>query len=248
MNNEDFSSIYNNQDYATKHEGWHFEDTEAKIKDISLFSNALVSRIKKDDITIADIGTGMGGVLNGFVKQVTKHSGKQVEGIAFEISEFAVSKGKQMFPELKWNNRELLETDGPYDVVMFIDVLEHLENPWQLLRMTAKISRYMLIRQPLLDNYSNYRTDNYKSHRDTWGHIAFFNYRSFIDMAIATGWNKCDVKLVAPWELNTGEKKIPVPFWKTMLSKYYREHISYFVSGFYLNGLFESKDFSGKHF
>ena len=241
---EESVNIYTNEQYATLHKDWHIEDTNAKVMDMSVFSPSILSAVNKPEFNIADVGCGLGGVLHGMIKDLSRQPGVKVTGAAFEISEYAATTGKQMFPELNWINRQLLETDGPYDVIMFIDVFEHLENPWEMLRLASKVAKFMLIRQPLLDNYSNFRTNNYKHQRDHWGHISFFNERSFIDMAKATGWSQFDTRLLASWELNTQEKDMNVPIWKRVLLKKYRTPLSYLISGFYLNGLFKSDNFS----
>lgn len=241
---EESIKIYTNEKYATLHKDWHIADTDAKVMDMSVFNPSILGAVNKSEINIADVGCGVGGVLHGIIKDLNRQTNVKINGTAFEISEYAVSNGKVMFPELTWINRQLLETDGPYDVIMFIDVFEHLENPWEMLRLASKVSKYMLIRQPLLDNYSNFRTDNYKHQREHWGHIAFFNFRSFIDMAKSTGWSPFDTKLLAPWELNTIEKDMKVPIWKKLLLQKYRVPLSYLISGFYLNGLFKSNNFA----
>jgi hypothetical protein len=60
---------------------------------------------------------------------------------------------------------------------------------------------HLLRHQPLLESFSTFRHDAYRIQRDSWGHVAFFNYRSFCDMASATGWRPLRADLVAPWEM-----------------------------------------------
>jgi len=112
-------------------------------------------------------------------------------------------------PELEACCNEFFTRDsGNFDAALLIDVLEHLENPWDMLRVAAHNSKYLVVRQPLIANYSNFRHRNYSTQREHWGHIAYFNFPSFMDMADACGWKPIYSSLLPPWELKA-EKWIP---------------------------------------
>jgi hypothetical protein len=162
----------------------------------------------------------------------------EVDPVAFDISPHAIKAAEQLFPALPMRCKEFETADGIFEAVLLVDVLEHVENPWDLLRTVRAAARFLLVRQPPLESFSTFRHDNYSSEREQWGHMAFFNHRSFLDMATATGSTPLKVTLLAPWELATSMRRGGVV--QFIACRLDRTIASYFLSGFYLNGLFKN--------
>jgi hypothetical protein len=226
---------YLSGDYAERHPGWHLNDAEIKARELLPGVTALARKVR--DPVIVDVGTGVGGVPAALQRMLPDVGGSRPRLIGFEIAEYAVRKGRELFPDLDLQHRALEATDGPFDATMFADVLEHLENPWEMLRRARGASRHLLVRQPLLDNFGLFRHDKYRKQRETLGHISFFNYRSFIDMAAAAGWRPHTVAIVAPWQM--GVRCGPLRPAKQLLARLAPETTSFLLEGFYLTGLFE---------
>jgi len=234
----DSTNQYVSGEYFDKHEDWHLEDAPGKAQDLMLGLSSALRSSQNGSFRIADIGAGAGGVLVECIKALRLGApDRQIEGVGFEISPQAVRIAKSNFPELDIRQKLFESGDGPFDVVIFADVLEHVENPWALMRNAARAARFMVIRQPLLENLSTFRSDNYKHQREEWGHIGFFTVRSFIDMAAATGWRPLQLSLQAPWELS-GSSVRPSLLHR-LLTRVNRPLASFIFSGFYLNGAFE---------
>lgn len=228
---------YLDGDYAAKHPDWHLADAPGKARDLQPGLAALLPQLPNKKLRLAEIGAGVGGVLHEATKVIAEiDPSVQVEPTAFEVSPQAAAAAKKMFPQLDVRQKFFNSDDGPFDAVMFIDVLEHVENPWELLRHAKAAAPYMLVRQPLLGGFSTFRHDAYRSQRDTWGHIGFFNYRFFLDMAASTGWKPAKIDLLAPWELHPAK---PGKFIQRTVTRTNRLMASFFLSGFYLNGLFK---------
>jgi hypothetical protein len=156
--------------------------------------------------------------------------------LALDISPQAVEKARELFPQLPVQQGALAADLGPVDALMFNDVLEHVENPHELLRTAAVVATHMIVRQPLLESFAMFRHNGYRNQREGWGHIALFNVRSFTDMALAAGWEPLELRLVAPWELVGATQR---GRWTArMMVKANREIASQFITGFYLNGAF----------
>ena len=236
--------LYTDGGYARKHPDWHLPDAPAKARDLAGGLAELLRRLPGKRLRLADVGAGVGGVLTEVVQVVRKLDPEvHVDPVGFEVSHQAVRTAQQLFPDLPMRCKILEASDGPFDVVLLVDVLEHVENPWELLRATRDTSRFLLLRQPLLENFSTFRHDNYLGQREQWGHIGFFTCRSFLDMAAATGWFPVKADLMAPWELATSGKRGGWP--QRALCRLDRVSASYFLSGFYLTGLFESATTAG---
>lgn len=234
-----FQDLYTGGDYAKKHPDWHLEHSPAKAKDLTPGLLAAVDLAGKSTFRLGDIGAGTGAVLDAAMKVLkTERPKVELEGVGFEISPDAVQLAATHFPHLTVRQKFFEGSDGPFDAVMFVDVLEHVENPWDLLRSARQASATMLVRQPLLDGFSTFRHRNYEHQRTHWGHISYFNFRSFMDMAGACGWKPLKVDLVAPWDLATTPNREGATFLNRSITRWNREMASFILSGFYLNGAF----------
>ncbi|MBC7784733.1 MAG: methyltransferase domain-containing protein [Burkholderiales bacterium] len=234
------SSRYVGDDYANRHPDWHVGDAPLKADDLVPATLAVARAVGKPVISAADVGGGVGGVmkeirdrLNSAMPQTT------FKPVIYEFASAAVAMGQSMFPDIEFRQKLLDGTDGPHDVIYLVDVLEHLEDPWSLLRSCHSVAPYLIVRQPLLDNFARFHHNDYKIQRDDWGHIAFFNARSFNDMLAACGWAPFSAKLIAPWELTGVDKeKFAWLRLKKMLIQYNRPIMSFFVDGFYNVGAY----------
>ena len=234
----DSKMLYTSEEYISKFPDWHLDRAPGKTSDVLPFVLPIVSTSKKGEIKIADVGAGVGGVLNLIVKGIeAEHPQIRVLPSAFEISSHAVEVGTELYPNISFIQRSISEQDGPFDILMFIDVLEHIENPWQILREASMVADYMIIRQPLLENFSTFRHKNYEKQRVTFGHISYFNYYSFLDMATACGWKQHATKLLPFWELGTSTMKSSRV--RKLLVRLSPKFSSYFLAPFYLVGSFE---------
>jgi len=234
------NSRYTEGAYARENPDWHLPDAPFKAADLYDAFRAIHQRNgQAQELSIADIGAGAAGVLAELVAWHGKqYPSLRVHPTGFEIAADAVAIAAQHFPHIMMRNKFVGPTDGPFDVTMFVDVLEHVENPWELLRIAHRISRFLVVRQPLLESFSTFRHANYAGQRKQWGHIGFFNYHSFVDMAAACGWKPLALKLDSPWEM-ASDRKHRTSVLKKWFVKWNRQMASQFIAGFYLNGVFE---------
>jgi hypothetical protein len=236
---------YTSGAYAAQHPDWHLGDARGKAEDLLPGLLAVVERIAAGTFRLADVGAGVGAVLAEVVKRLREKCPQlPIDATAMEVSPQAADSARRLNPELNVVCKLLEPTDGPFTAIMLVDVLEHLENPWEMLRTAAHASRFLVVRQPLLEGFSMFRHNRYRPEREKWGHIGYFNERSFLDMAEATGWKPLHVELIAPWELKTSQAKRVSPI-KRLLIRANRPISSHFMSGFYLNGSFERTDETG---
>jgi len=239
MTSVSFDHIYTSGEYLQDHPDWHLGDAPNKALDV--LAGLMAAIADRPDPTapfrLLDVGAGVGGVLDAALKLLARQSpALKIEPLALEISPQAVAKARELFPQLPIRQEALSPSSGQFDALMLIDVLEHLENPWELLRTVAQCATHLIVRQPLLESFAMFRHDAYKSQRETWGHIGLFNVRSFDDMLLACGWKPLKVSLLAPWELHgnlNGGRWLP-----RMLVRANRLLASQFISGFYLCGAY----------
>jgi hypothetical protein len=231
--------IYADGTYLEAHPDWHLADAPGKALDVvELYLEAVKSL--GPEVKLVDVGSGVGGYIHETLKLLKSRDPNRVyRAVGFEPADEASRRASQMFPEIEFHSRGLSPTDGPFDVASLIDVLEHLENPREMLRTCAAAARYLIVRQPLLENYSTFRHRNYEDQRKQWGHIAYFNYHSFLDMTDACGWAPIDVRLTPPWSLEG--RRTGVSFVKRWFARWAPIQASYFLAPHYLLGAFRRK-------
>ncbi len=245
----DAKEMYLTGDYAKQNPTWHLEDGVFKAQEIFPY---IIELIKLKDyynnFKIAEVGAGTGVVLNSI--RLLSRSSDLVDNVnftVFEISEFAINIGKDKFPLLDLRHEDFLETKDTFDLILLVDVLEHLENPDMLLRAVFKRAKYVIVRQPLENTIAAFLKNRYAEYRETIGHINYFNYKSFIDLMARNRLKPTNMHLFAPWErLKFRNKKHPML--KKIVTKINKPCASLAFNGFLLIGLFEKEmvDFASK--
>jgi len=238
----DAKEMYLTGDYAKKNPTWHLEDGEFKAQEILPYIIELVKSKKNcNNFKIAEVGAGTGVVLNSISSLLgSSDFVNDVTFTGFEISGFAVNIGKDKFPRLDLRHEDFLETKDHFDLILLIDVLEHLENPDMLLRAAFKSAKYVIVRQPLDNTITAFLKNNYSEYRKTIGHISHFNYKIFIDLMARNGLQPKNIHLFAPWErLKLRKKKHSMI--KKIVTKINKTFASFIFDGFLLIGLFEGE-------
>lgn len=180
--------LYTNGDYLKKNPSWHCTDSPWKAKHIlkMIYKNNL-----KPD-TICEIGCGAGEILN----QLYKHMPDTIDFFGYDISPQAI----KMCKEKEKKRLHFYLQDFPddesimYDLVMTIDVIEHIENYYDFLRKIIKKGKYKLFHIPLdlSVQYILRGSPLIKKRRDV-GHIHFFTKETALAVLEDTGYKIIDV-------------------------------------------------------
>jgi len=158
--------------------------------------------ILKGNETFLDIGCGHGSVSSELIKKGHKVSGIEINKDAIKSLE---SKGFEVFQK---DISKSLELGKQFDVVMILDVLEHLFDPYFLLKeakKTTKLGGVIIVTIPLyfdiidrlkilftgsvisMDNLC-YGEENYQKFRSyNYDHIRFFRPKEMIEMGESLG-------------------------------------------------------------
>jgi SAM-dependent methyltransferase len=143
---------------------------------------------------VLDVGCGYGGTAHG----LREAGATWISGV--EIDEGAAAAAAAVLDELRTGSveAELDAVTGPFDTILLYDVLEHLVDPWELLRQLHGVAapgasvhvsvpnarHWTLLRDLTLRGTFGYTP---AEHRDVT-HLRWFTRRDLVQMLESSGW------------------------------------------------------------
>lgn len=164
------TSIYTDSTYLENNPTWHEEDAPFK----AMTALDLLKKQKLLPDTIAEVGCGSAEILVQLSKKMpnrTKFWGYDISPQAIEIAK------KKEYANLKTELRDIT-THSPeqtFDLVLVMDVIEHLENYFEFLRKIAPMSKHTIFHIPLdMCMWSLFREGMLIANKKRIGHIHAF--------------------------------------------------------------------------
>ncbi|HLK69623.1 MAG TPA: methyltransferase domain-containing protein [Bryobacteraceae bacterium] len=171
------AGIYQNGQYLAMHPTWHSEDAPWKVSQI----RNMLTQHRIEPATICEVGCGAGEILAG----LQHHSAEGTEFWGYEISPQAYELcHRHANANLHFELGDILE-DGPvrfYDVVLLMDVVEHVEDHMRFLRQVRMLGQYKIFHFPLDLSVQGVARSIPSKVRDTAGHLHYFTK----DLALRT--------------------------------------------------------------
>jgi SAM-dependent methyltransferase len=200
--------IYLDGTYIDNNPSWHEEHSPwkaRKIRDI-INRNSLIPK------RICEVGCGAGEILN----QLSLQYDGNVKFFGYEISPqaFALCSRKSK-TNLVFNLHDLLKDDDAYfDIVMAIDVFEHVEDYFGFLRKLREKAEYKIFHIPLdLSVQTVLRSSPIIKGRKAVGHIHYFTKEIALEALKDTGYQVID------YFYTGGSLELPNRGWKAYLLK-----------------------------
>jgi 2-polyprenyl-3-methyl-5-hydroxy-6-metoxy-1,4-benzoquinol methylase len=176
-NMETFKEKYTSREYLNNNPTWHVQDSPWKAKQIL----KLINRNNLTPSSICEIGCGAGEILHQLYMQMDN----DISFVGYEISPHAFELCKQRTEDrLNFKLENLFEDNNAFfDIIMAIDVLEHVEDYFGFLRNLHKKGKFAIFHIPLdLSVQTVLRISPILRGRKTVGHIHYFTK----DTALAT--------------------------------------------------------------
>lgn len=191
--------MYTDGTYLEHNPGWHLSESDwkaAKVLDV----------IKKNNLkptTVCDVGCGYGKVikiLSDNLNGSNKYSG-------FDISTYAIKGCSQYLSNnIAFYHKDILEDDAYFDLVMALDVVEHVEDYFGFLRGIRTKGKYKLFHIPLgLFVLKVLFPKEFLVERKAHGHIHYFNKEMVFAVLKETGYKIVD------WEYLPKRLEVPCP-------------------------------------
>lgn len=189
-------NIYLNGVYLRKNPAWHSEDASWKASQILKMIVRNNLKIKN----IADVGCGSGMILeylSGSLPFVTRLDG-------FDVSPDAINlcrKIKQDKVKFYLQDFSKKKEASHYDLILIIDVIEHLENYFEFLKNLRLKGKYKILNIPLdLSVQMVSRGSPLPKLRNDVGHLHYFTKETAIAALKESKYQIVDY-FYAPWSL-----------------------------------------------
>jgi len=188
------SNIYTNGEYLHRNPTWNSQGVDWKAEQIL----KMLKRHQLDSGRVADVGCGSGKMIE---ELGGKFSNKSMF-YGFEISPDAI----RMCNKIKNKNIRFYLDDfvsdkkwKGYDLVLAVDVIEHIENYYEFLRNIRSRGKFKLFYIPLdISARSICMNSSFLIGRKKFGHLHHFSKITAIAALEETGYEVVD-SMYAPW-------------------------------------------------
>jgi Methyltransferase domain len=169
-------SIYENQQYIHQNESWHIEDSPWKAQKIYklLNENSICPQ------TCCEIGCGAGEIL----VQLSKLMAEETTFMGYDISpQLEILWEERKNQKISFSKKNFMDCDNYYDVLMCIDVVEHIEDYIGFLRKIKDKGNYKIFNFPL-EIFAVKALLAYKfiDSKKKYGHLHYFNKEICIEV------------------------------------------------------------------
>jgi SAM-dependent methyltransferase len=185
---------YTSGEYLRQNPTWHADESPWKAKYVlrMIARNGLAPR------TICDVGCGAGEVLR------LVHEGLQRRSICwgYDISPQAIERAERLSSaRLRFKLGDVREEQGAhFDLMLLLDVLEHLEDYFSFLRALQPMAEYKIIHIPLDLSVRTVLLGKLNAFRAAYGHLHHFTREVALQMLKDVDYDVVDVMYT--WEAN----------------------------------------------
>ena len=177
---------YTSGNYLHNNPSWHAEDSPFKAESVL----KILKRNKLFPGSICEVGCGAGEILRQLQIKMDKDctfTGYEVSPQAFKLCQ------EKRNSKLRFKLKDILKEKGTsFDLVLVLDVVEHLEDYFTFLRKLKPKGSYKIFQIPLEINLFHLIKNSFVKFRDTVGHLHFFTEAMAFRVFEETGYEILD--------------------------------------------------------
>jgi SAM-dependent methyltransferase len=178
-------NIYADTTYLTNNPTWHEEDSPWKAKQIA----RMLAKHPLPINRVAEIGCGVGEV----IRQLQPHLPQHVEFSGYDISFEAILRAKaKECDNLRFFEEDLLTNSEIFDLLLVIDVFEHVPDYLSFLEQCQRKARFKIYHIPLDLHVSSVLRGAVVSARQRVGHLHYFTEELALSALADTGHRVID--------------------------------------------------------
>lgn len=180
------AELYTNGEYLKKNPQWHVHESPWKVQEIThmLMRNHLFPQ------TICEVGCGAGEVLRLLQQKLDPNCsfwGYEVAPQAFEMCQERANE------RLQFQLKDFTREQGVYyDLILMMDVIEHLDDYSTFLRDIKGKSQYKIIQLPLDLSVRSILFGEVGHYRERFGHLHYFTKEVALQMLDEMGYEVLD--------------------------------------------------------
>lgn len=217
-----FEDMYTDGTYLELHPTWQAEDSPWKASQI----DTLLKRNNIQPQTICEVGCGAGEILvqlSELLPDSTQFTGYEISPQAVELAQSRVRDN------ISFYLADLLEEPtAPFDLVLCIDVIEHVEDYYGFIRKLRTKGTYKIFHIPLdLSARAMFSTKHLLERRASVGHIHYYTPETALAALRDTGYTVLDYMV----RVKGIDKKVKNPSYKTHVSVLGRRIVGKFDRG-----------------
>lgn len=182
-------NIYTDGQYLRTTQTWHSEDSSWK----AIHIRNILDKNQVHPIQVAEVGCGAGRILYELSTfPELKHSffeGYDISPQAIELAEVNKSHRVNYFEKDLFASA----SSNSFDLLLVVDVFEHIPDYIQFLRQCQSISQYKVYHIPLDIHVSSLLRDSLTDARYSIGHLHYFTASTAIATLIDTGHEIVDM-------------------------------------------------------
>ena len=185
MGGKNSNNMYVSGEYIRRNPTLDVEDTQWKLTKTFPFIDKWLHEIPSTRVKVLDVGGGAGLFLKGISEYLTAKN-IRVEQYALDLSREMLEIQKRNNPDIKEIFEGSIEKtsfdDKEVDLVLMIDVIEHVPDAGAALKELRRISKYAIFKVPL-ENNLYYNVLNLikggRLRRDIFQNVGHLNYYTF---------------------------------------------------------------------
>lgn len=188
--------------YLDNNPTWHAEESPWKAQQILEILHPFDVALN----SIAEVGCGAGEILREL-----RHGfpGATIKG--FDISPNAIAIAKSRAPkgeEIEFRAQDIRAVQERFDLVLAIDVVEHIEDCFSFLRDLKKTGTRKLLHVPLDMSVENLLRNGVDSSRKKLGHLHYFCSESVLGLMEETGYRVIRWKYTKAYQGNPTRRSL----------------------------------------
>jgi SAM-dependent methyltransferase len=173
------SERYIDGSYLDHNPTWHSERGPWKAQ----FVKKLLKKIPSDIKTITEVGCGSGRTLMALESENTN-----LTYTGYDISENAIKIANDRSSRVMFKHEDYLISSSNTDVILLLDVFEHVEDHFSFLRNINERAQYFIFHIPLDLHASNLLTGKFIKIRAQLGHLHYFSEETALRTLEETGY------------------------------------------------------------